>query len=327
MYAEWDDPRTIETIRGALAKRSSVVLLDAQHLTKQTLQKHHLDFVFNIAEGYCGALREAEIPALLDALGIPYTGSGPETLGICQDKARTKQILGINGVPTARYALFEPHRFKAWSLFPAIVKPNWEGSSKGILDSSIVCNGMELQREVNRIWSQYDQPALVEEFLEGREFTVGLLGNKQDIEVLPIVEICLECLPASAKRIYSYQAKWVWDRPENPLPILRCPADVAAAEAEHIARLAKQTYKILNCRDWCRIDFRMDGAGRIFVLEVNPLPGVLPDPQDNSCLPLAARTAGMTYEDLILRVLDIAQDRASRLGAFHAAADSASSRL
>lgn len=308
-YAEWDDPKTIAAVRRALEKLHEVVLIDARGQARQNLIKIRPDIVFNLAEGASGAHREAEIPVLLESLDIPYTGSGPTTLSLCLDKARTNRLLNSRGIPTARFAVFAPGQTPSFDLFPAMVKPNWEGSSKGILNSSVVSDAAELSREAARIWENYRQPALVEEFLEGREFTVALLGNGPDLEVLPIVEIALDCLPPSARRIYSYEAKWVWDRPENPLPIHRCPAEISRATAARIRDLAIQAFNALGCRDWCRIDLRADAAGDIRVLEVNPLPGILPDPRDNSCFPTAARAAGISYDDLILKVLSAAGTR------------------
>ncbi len=310
-YAEWDNPQTIEAIRFALAKENEVLLLDAQELSSADLQRLRPDFVFNIAEGSRGAYREAEIPAILEALAIPYTGSAPPTLSLCLDKARAKKALSSHGIPTPRFHIFTPGQDVVSSFFPAIVKPNWEGSSIGILNSSVVSNPQELRHEVSRIWKNYEQPALVEEYLAGREFTAAILGNGANLEVLPIVEISLDCLPKTAHRIYSYEAKWLWDKPENPLPILRCPAPIAEPLTNEIRSLAIQAFKALDCRDWCRIDFRSDAAGNIFVLEVNPLPGILPDPNDNSAFPLAARRAGLSYDALILKVLRIASQRAA----------------
>ena len=287
-----------------------MLLLDAQNEVASGLTSTRPDFVFNIAEGTSGVDREAEVPRLLESLGIPYTGSGPETLSLCLDKARTKKTLQTLGIPTPRFTLFDfspgsPEQ-PSFPCFPAIVKPCWEGSSKGILNSSLVRDQYELSREVSRIGTNYRQPAIVEDFLPGREFTAALLGNGDELEVLPIVEIALDCLPAEAPQIYSYEAKWLWDKPENPLPILRCPAEIPIETAQQIKTLALKTFKALECRDWCRIDFRADATGKIHVLEVNPLPGILPEPKENSCFPLAARTAGIAYDDLILNILNTA---------------------
>jgi D-alanine-D-alanine ligase len=155
----------------------------------------------------------------------------------------------------------------------------------------------------------YDQPALVEEFLPGREFTVALLGNGSDLSVLPIVEINFDTLPAGVKPIYSYEAKWLWDQEENPLQIFTCPANIPSELRLQIEELCRNAFRALGCRDWCRIDVRLDLHGRPNIIELNPLPGILPRPEQNSCFPKAARAAGLSYQELILAVVDAALTR------------------
>lgn len=157
---------------------------------------------------------------------------------------------------------------------------------------------------VEEVISEYKQPAIIERFLSGREFTIGVLGNYPWQEILPIVEIDHIQLPKEACPIYSYEAKWIWDIPENPLKIFKCPADISENLRILIEELVKITCKILRIRDWCRIDVRLDEKGTPNILEVNPLPGILPNPDDNSCLPKAARIAGYSYSELIHRVVD-----------------------
>jgi D-alanine-D-alanine ligase len=150
---------------------------------------------------------------------------------------------------------------------------------------------------------------ILERFLEGREFTVGVLGNYPNLEILPIVEIDHSSLPVGANPVYSYEAKWIWDTVDKPLKIFTCPAAVSPELEAEIRDLIAQTCRVLNIRDWARIDVRLDAAGRPNILEVNPLPGILPREEENSCLPKAARTAGYTYSQLIHRVIDIALER------------------
>ncbi len=299
----------IAAVKAALEKRHHVLCLQADENVRIELAKNRPEFVFNLAEGKSGIHRESEVPSVLESLQIPYTGSGPDTLSLCLDKFKTHERLRSSGIPVPRCALIDIAQDCAWNIFPAIVKPNWEGSSKGIMNSSVVTNRDELLNEIRRIWSNYNQGAIVEEFLQGREFTAALLGNGENLEVLPIVEIMLDCLPPQAHRIFSYEAKWVWDKPENPLPILGCPAAVDAPLGRTLRDVAKKTFQVLECRDWGRIDLRTDLEGNVHVLEVNPLPGILPDPRENSCLPMAARTANIAYDELILSVLDIACQR------------------
>jgi D-alanine-D-alanine ligase len=194
--------------------------------------------------------------------------------------------------------------------FPAIVKPLHEGSSKGIYDSCVVRTKEELEREAQIVLSTYEQPALVEEFLPGREFTVALLGNGDSLRTLPIVELKFDALPPGVNPIYSYEAKWIWDRSEKPLDIFQCPAVLEQSLRDEIESMCRSAFRVLNCRDWARIDVRLDADGRPHILEINPLPGILPRPEDNSCFPKAARAAGMSYNRLINTVLDIAMNRA-----------------
>ncbi len=311
MYAEWDSMETVNAVKEAIAERYSVELIEANEHAFQKLVRIKPDFVFNMAEGLHGVSREAQIPAILEMLNIPYLGSNPLTLGICLDKARTKEILSYHRIPTAQFAVvrtmtdFEDARVK----FPAMVKPLHEGSSKGIYNSCVARNLEDLEREVRTILESYNQPALIEEYLPGREFTVAILGNGDEARALPIVEIKFDALPRGMNPIYSYEAKWIWDTTENPLDIFECPAHLDNSLRQEIASLCLDAYKVLECRDWTRIDVRCDAHGRPNVLEVNPLPGILPKPEDNSCVPKAARADGLSYNGLINAVLDHAMAR------------------
>jgi D-alanine-D-alanine ligase len=164
----------------------------------------------------------------------------------------------------------------------------------------------KLKQQVTRVLTEYRQPALVEKYLPGREFTVALLGNEATVRVLPIVEIQFEELPANINPIYSYEAKWIWDTVEKPLEIFACPAKISFRLKKRIQEVCKAAFRALRCHDWCRIDVRLDEGGEPNVLELNPLPGILPNPDANSCFPKAARTAGISYDALINRVLEIA---------------------
>lgn len=312
VYAEWDTIDTITAVKNALEERHSVVMVEANTSAYQRLAETRPDFVFNIAEGLHGASREAQMPAIFEMLGLPYLGSDPLTLSVCLDKSRAKEILGYHGIPTAPFAVvdamdeFEDVRVR----FPSIVKPLHEGSSKGIYNSCVVKNAEELEHEVRTVLEVYKQPALIEEFLTGREFTVAILGNGRKLRVLPIVEIKFDALPRDMNAIYSYEAKWVLDRSDNPLEIFECPAHLDMELQEHIERICTDAYRIFRCRDWSRIDVRLDSRGVPNILEINPLPGILPKPEDNSCFPKSARAAGMSYNQLINNVLDIALARA-----------------
>lgn len=308
-YAEWDTSETILAVADALAQRAEVRLVEARDGFPERVRRAAPDLVFNMAEGLHGPSREAQVPAVLELLRIPYTGSDPLTLAVCLDKAWTKAVLAHAGVATAPFAVLEgPDEVSraAEVGFPAIVKPAWEGSSKGIRDDQVVRTPAELAARVGRVWDTYRQPVVVEKFLTGREFTVAILGNGADLRVLPPVEIRFDDLPAGANPVYSWEAKWVWDRPEAPLDLFECPARLSPAEAAEIEDLCRRTARALRLRDWARIDLRMDERGRLHVLEVNPLPGVLPRPEDNSCYPKAARAAGLDYPAMIWAVAEAA---------------------
>jgi D-alanine-D-alanine ligase len=310
-YAEWDTEETILAVESALKLRHNVTLIEANEEAYQKLLALRPDIVFNIAEGFNGPSREAQIPAVLELLGIPYTGSDPVTLGICLDKSRTKEILSYHRLPTPSFAVVESAR-QLSSLriaLPALVKPLHEGSSKGILDSSVVRTSEALRSRVQSIIEEYHEPALVEKFLGGREFTVALLGNGKDLNVLPIVEIRFDSLPSGVNPIYSYEAKWIWDQADHPVDVLECPARIDKNLEGLITSLCKKTFEVMRCRDWCRIDVRLDNEGVPNILEVNPLPGILPNPKEHSCFPMAARTAGMDYNTMIQAVLDCAIER------------------
>ena len=248
---------------------------------------------------------------MLDMLQIPYTGSDPLTLATCLDKARTKEILSYHKIPNAKFLLV--HHFeevKAGNFnYPLMVKPVSEGSSKGIFTSSFVKNASELKSEVKRITGEYNQPALIEEFLSGREFTVAIIGNGSEAEVLPVVEIQYNDFPEDFIPIYSYEAKWILDTKESPLEVFSCPAKIDKVLEKKIKDTALRTYNILRCKDWSRIDVRLDRKGEPNIIEVNPLPGILPNPEENSCFPKAARAAGMDYNFMINRVLVAAAKR------------------
>ena len=308
--AEWDDPETIDAILKALSRQYEVVPVLADLDAYQKLVSSRPDVVFNIAEGKNGPNREAHIPAMLEFLGIPYTGSDPFTLSACLDKARTKEILSYHGIATPRFQIVREFENLKWKgPFPALVKPLWEGSSIGVHDSSWVENPEELLDRTRIILKDYHQPALIEEALTGREFTAALIGNGQTLETLPIVEVRLDVLPEGAHPIYSYEAKWIWDVPENPLQIFECPAVLDEVLKEKIESIAKAAFLAMGCRDWCRIDVRLDASGEPYILELNPLPGILPDPKQNSCFPKSARATGLGYEEMILKVLTVAMKR------------------
>jgi D-alanine-D-alanine ligase len=312
-FAEWDSPATITAVESALSRLGKVVRLEAKEDFPERLRQARPDIVFNIAEGFNGVNREAHVPAICEFYGIPYSGSDPFTLTLCLDKAKTKETLAFHGIPTPKFVLVEKladlYRVAENLTLPLFVKPVHEGSSKGITDSNLCRDREQLFRQTEFLLENYRQPVLVEEFLPGKEFTCAVLGNGDEATVLPLVAMNFESLPKGALPIYSFDAKFVWDRPENPLDIFQCPARITRELQASIERVTLDAFRVLGCKDWARIDVRLDADGRPNVLEVNPLPGILPDPADNSCLPKAARAAGIGYEELIQNCLKYAAAR------------------
>jgi len=286
-------------------------LVEANNEAFTKLNELKPDIVFNFAEGLTGVNRESHIPAMLEMLELPYSGSDPLTLGICLDKSRAKEILTYYNIPNAKFLVANQIE-DITNLkfdFPLIVKPISEGSSKGIFSSSFVKNSKELEEEVKRIIFSYNQPALIEEYLPGREFTVAVLGNGSEAEVLPIVEISYEDFPQDVLPLYSYEAKWILDSKENKFDVFECPAKLDNQLEEKIKETVLRTYKVLRCRDWSRIDVRLDKNGVPNIIEINPLPGIMPDPNENSSFPKAARAAGINYNQLIQSALYSAAKR------------------
>ena len=321
LYAEWDSAQTIEAIASALAAYGEVVRLEASPDFPERLRAAKPDIVFNIAEGLLGVNRESHVPAICEFLGVPYSGSDPLTLSLCLDKSRAKEVLSYHRVPTSPFLLVDSptdlDHLLAGALplsppseiVPLFVKPVHEGSSKGITERNFVTSADELEAQVLHLLEKYQQPVLVEEFLPGAEFTCGVLGNGSEARVLPIVGMNFGALPHGAVPIYGFEAKWIWDRPDQPLDIFACPAPIADTMRVAIERVVLRAYRVLGCRDWARVDVRLDADGVPNIVEVNPLPGILPDPADNSCLPKAARAAGLSYDELIQSCLLHAAER------------------
>src|SRR5580704_1379591 len=291
--AEYDAPETIHAITQAIESHGHVVVpLEATPDFPRALTASNVDVVFNIAEGMAGRSREAQVPSLCELLGVPYTGSDSATLSICLDKGLAKRLLV--GVDTPAFQVLVTGREKLRPLrYPVIVKPNQEGTSKGITDKS-VCDDERGVREIARkLIERYGQPALVEEYVFGREFTVGLLGERRP-RVLPPMEVVF--LNPLERPVYDYQCKQNWQRHVR----YECPAALTKEELRSVERVCRTTFMALGCRDVARVDLRLTPEGRVYVLEVNPLPGLTPDYSD---LCLIANGAKIEYRTLIGEIL------------------------
>ena len=229
-------------------------------------------------------------------------------------KGRAKEVFAARSIPTAPFVLVEVEgdlpRLDALR-YPVFLKPVWEGSSKGIGEANYAADAAEARRRVRELLDTYRQPVLAECYLPGDEFTVAVLGNGAEARALPIVRFRFETLPEGSLPIMGYEAKWVWDDPAQPLEVLECPAHVPSSLAVRITDVALSAFRALGCRDWARVDVRLDADGAPNVVEVNPLPGIIPNAADNSCFPCAARAAGIEYDELIQKVTQIAWRRIS----------------
>ncbi|WP_426752503.1 D-alanine--D-alanine ligase family protein [Myxococcus sp. Y35] len=320
--AEYDSPNTLQAIREAIASWGHEVIdLEATAELPTVLASTPLDLVFNIAEGFKGRNRESQVPAMLELLDIPYTGSDPATLSIALDKGLAKKIVRQAGILTPNFQLMvtgKERLNREFTSFPLIVKPVAEGSSKGVVTKSVCHTEAELREVVREIAGKYQQPALIEEYIRGREFTVGLLGERRP-RVLPPMEIVF--LDKEEKNpVYSFQHKLDWtDRIRYD-----APARLEPALLERLRTAARNSFMALGCRDVARIDFRMDDKGRIYFIECNPLPGLTPGWSD---LVLIAQGAGMDYRGLIGEIMAPAIRRYKEREARRAASEHSASVL
>ncbi len=265
------------------------------------LKEFKPDVAFNLCESVFGNTSwEMNIPALLDLFKIPYTGSPPLTLGLCQDKGKVKDILLSQGILTPRYKTFdrEVNHIKG-NVFPMIVKPLHEDGSLGISKDSVVFDDEGLSRQIQYIIEKYRQPALVEEFIEGRELNVGLIETNGKVDTLPVSEIDYSDFPSSIPRICGYEAKWVTESFEYQRSKPICPASLDWVTKKRIEQVAVRVFKLFGCRDYARVDFRIDRDGKIFVLEVNPNPDISPQ----AGMSRAIKVHGMTYTEFVNALL------------------------
>lgn len=302
--AEFDREDTIELLAEAIAACGHRVhrIGRLQRLVERLASGERWPLVFNIAEGLRGTAREAQIPAVLDAYAIAYTFADPAALTLCLDKALCKLVVRGGGIPTADFVVVRrPGDLECIELaFPLFVKPLAEGTGKGISGESVVHNRAELHRLATDLLQQYAQPVLVERYLPGREFTVGLLGTGSDAVALGTLEIVLR--PGAEPAVYSYKNKEYCEKLVEYRLVRACD-DPQVAEAE---RLALAAWQIIGGRDAGRIDLRCDQRGRPQFLEANPLAGLHPCHSD---LPMLATAVGMSYRELIAAIIESASVR------------------
>lgn len=312
-FSEFDSQETINAIINSLNKNGHEVYTFNVNQSNilSYFKKNKVDIVFNIAEGKSGKFRESEIPALLDYLNIPYTGSNTFALALALNKAFTKKILKAENIPTPRFQVFVKgdEEFDSDLRFPLIVKPNCEGSAKGINISNVVENKTALFAKVKEIINVYKQEALVEEFIFGKELTVGILENGS-AEVLPILEIDFSSCRKSGEYFYSWRIKEFQGNEELGLaPSFHCPARLDNETERRVKEVALKTHRAIGCCDISRTDIRLSEDNIPYVLEINPLPGL--DPNESN-FPIMAYAAGMKYEDIIDSILMSAKVRYSK---------------
>lgn len=299
--AEFDSPETIDALAGALAANGCAVerIGHIRSLAQRLVAGERWDLVFNICEGIAGRNREAQVPALLEAYGIPYVFSDPLTLSVTLDKAIAKRLVREAGLPTAPFAVIESDAdARNCALpFPVFVKPLAEGTGKGCERASKANDRKALVAAARSLRARFNQPAIAETFLPGREFTVGVIGNGGTARIVAVMEILL--LQNAEPEVYSFENKELCEsRVEYRL------AD--DAEARAAGDIALAAYRTLGCRDGGRLDLRSDANAVPQFLEVNPLAGLHPTHSD---LPILAGLAGMDYHSLIGEILQAAKLR------------------
>jgi D-alanine-D-alanine ligase len=297
--AEYDSPETIHALTKAIESHGhAVVPLEATPDLPRVLMTSSVDLVFNIGEGISGRNREAQVPNLCELLSIPYTGSDSATLSICLDKALAKRMLRDVATPQFQLLLTGREKLRPFR-YPVIVKPNAEGTSKGITAKSVVDDETGVREVAREIIERYGQPALVEEYVSGRELTVGLLGERRP-RVLPPMEIVF--LEERERPVYDYACKQDWQKHVR----YEVPAALSKEELKAVERTSRSTFMSLGCRDVARVDLRLAPDGTVYVIEVNPLPGLTPDYSD---LCLIANGAKIDYRSLIGDILSGAVKR------------------
>lgn len=318
--AEFDKEETIEAIRAAIESDGhSAIFIPADVNLPFALRDVVPDICFNISEGLGGDGREAQAPAIFEMMHIPYTASRVTTNAVTLDKTMTKRIWRDSGLPVVPFQEFVTgHETIDPTLrYPMFVKPAREGTGMGMGSESIVHNAGELRKRVSWVIRQYAQPALVEEYLPGREFTVGVLGRsgaqqyslkgeiyqRDGFHRLPVLEV--KSADSVTPGVYGHSAKQLYPGEEG-VPQFLCPAPISANFSRVLQELAIKGHRAVNALDVSRVDFRCDAEGRPYLLEINSLPGLTPGFSD---LCVIAKAEGISYRELILEILYLGASR------------------
>ncbi len=303
---EWYPEETIQKVVGALERAGHEVqlipgdrfLLSRLKKCLPKLSKRRANgIVLNMALGIQGKCRYTHVPAILEVAGIPYTGSSPLGHTLALDKAVAKQIFTASGLPTPNYQVFsDPNQRVGHLQYPLIVKPRGEAASFGL---RVVHDAESLKEAVNHILLDYKQPALVEEFIEGREINVGILGNDAP-HAFPVLDLILD---DGGDKIYTHESKLVKSARKGAKKV--CPAKLPPETAAYIQKIAIQAFQVLNIHDYARVDFRLDKYNQPYILEVNSMASLNP----TSSFVYAAKKAGYSYDRLINRIVEVACER------------------
>jgi len=303
---EYDSPATVDAIAGVFRTQGHQVnMMGGGRRFLNNILRDKVDIVFNISEGSGNfRSREAQVPSVLEMLNVPYCGSDPQSLAICLDKPLTKQLVSHAGVITPGWHIFSKTSEVNQALltglrFPVFVKPAWEGSSKGIRLTSKIESPSDLKKALGTLLEAYGQPVMAEEYIAGAEVTVGVVGNTP-----PRIVGIMQVIPktANADFVYSLEVKRDWER----LVEYQCPARFKAETMARIAEATLTAYRVLGCRDFGRLDFRVTDKGIPYFIEVNPLPGLNPHSGD---LPIMSRLAGWSYERLVSEIFEAGWSR------------------
>jgi len=302
--AEFDSDETIQALEqtiGSLGHQTERIG-NVRALCARLAAGSRWDLVFNVAEGLSGRSRECQVPAVLEAFGLPYTFSDPLTCAATLDKAVAKRLIQAAGLPTPGFHVVESLDDvpRVGLVFPLFAKPLAEGTSKGITEWSVIATPEQLEHACRRLLSEYAQPVLVEEFLPGREFTAGIVGTGPAARVIGVMEI--EIRQPSGAAVYSYETKEQCEQLVRYSRLGACPL------RDEVDDLALKAYRALQCRDAARVDVRCDRSGKPAFIEVNPLPGLHPTHSD---LPMIASQGGISYARLIESII---RNAAMRLG-------------
>lgn len=302
LFEEYDSETTVTGIASSLrANGHEVILLGGGRRLIESLLTAAPDLVFNIAEGAGSRSREAQVPAICEMLGIPYTHSDPVTLATCLDKSLAKSLVTVVGIATPRWWMLDEATASDIGPYPVLVKPLAEGSSIGVRASSKVVDASSLRREVDRLLTDYRQPVLVETFLAGPEFTVGVIGSGAGASVVGVMEIAPQS-GTMEEFVYSVDMKRLGDAVVR----YEAPPRRPSRFIDEVASVALEAYRVLGCRDVGRVDIRCTADGVPHFIEINPLPGLKPGWGD---LILLADGAGWNYDKVISQIVDEACGR------------------